>query len=118
LQEQIETIHQESRGTYGTPRVYAELAENGVRISRRRVARLMKQAGLEGVSRRRRYRTTRRGNNAQVVPDLVNRDFTADEPNQLWVADIERHEALWNRAVMKGHRHRLVAASQLKLRAA
>jgi len=88
LQEQIETIHQESRATYGTPRVYAELAENGVRISRRRVARLMKQAGLEGVSRRRRYRTTRRGNNAQVVPDLVNRDFTADAPNRLWVADI------------------------------
>jgi putative transposase len=88
LQEQIETIHRESRGTYGTPRVYAELAENGVRISRRRVARLMKQAGLEGVSRRRRHRTTRRGNSPQVVPDLVNRDFTADGPNQLWVADI------------------------------
>ena len=48
----------------------------------------MKQAGLEGVSRRRSYRTTRRGNNAQVVPDLVNRDFTADAPNRLWVADI------------------------------
>ncbi len=88
LQEQIETIHQESRGTYGTPRVYAELAENGVRTSRRRVARLMKQAGLEGVSRRRRYRTTRRDSNAQVVPDLVNRDFTANAPNRLWVADI------------------------------
>ena len=73
MQAQIETIHRESRGTYGTPRVYAELAENGVRISRRRVARLMKQAGLEGVSRRRRYRTTRRGNNAQVVLDAYSR---------------------------------------------
>ena len=54
LRSQIETIHTDSRGTYGAPRVHAELAEAGERISRRRVARLMKQAGLEGVSRRRR----------------------------------------------------------------
>ncbi len=88
LRAQIESIHDESRGTYGTPRVHAELADNGVRISRRRVARLMKQAGLEGVSRRRRHRTTRRGVDAQVVPDLVKRNFTVQAPNQLWVADI------------------------------
>ena len=88
LQAQIETIHADSRGTYGVPRVHAELAEAGVRISRRRVARLMKQAGLEGVSRRRRYRTTRRDGRAQVVPDLVNRNFTVKAPNRLWVADI------------------------------
>jgi len=88
LRARIETIHTESRGTYGSPRVHAELAEAGVRISRRRVARLMKQARLEGVSRRRRSRTTRRGTDAQVVPDLVKRNFRAEAANQLWVSDI------------------------------
>ena len=88
LRARIETIHAESRGTYGSPRVHAELTETGVRISRRRVARLMKQARLEGVSRRRRYPTTRRGNNAQVVPDLVKRNFRVEAANQLWVSDI------------------------------
>ena len=88
LRARIETIHAESRGTYGTPRVHAELAEDGVRISRRRVARLMKQARLEGVSRRRRCRTTSRGNSAQVVPDLVKRNFRVEAANQLWVSDI------------------------------
>jgi len=88
LRTRIERIHADSRGTYGSPRVHAELAEDGVRISRRRVARLMKQARLEGVSRRRRKRTTRRGDNAQVVPDLVKRDFSVEAANQLWVSDI------------------------------
>jgi len=88
LRARIERIHGESRGTYGTPRVHAELAETGERISRRRVAKLMKQARREGVSRRRGKRTTRRGDNAQVVPDLVKRDFRAEAANQLWVSDI------------------------------
>ena len=88
MRAQIETIHVDSRGTYGAPRVHAELAEAGERISRRRVARLMKHAGLEGVSRRRRHRTTRRGSHARMVPDLVRRNFTVESPNQLWIADI------------------------------
>ncbi len=88
LRARIETIHQASRATYGMPRVHAELAADGVRVGRKRVARLMSQAGLEGVSRRRRVRTTRRGSDARPVPDLVNRDFTADAPDRLWVADI------------------------------
>ena len=81
-------IHDSSRGTYGVPRVHAELAADGVQIGRKRMARLMRQAALQGVSRRRSQRTTRRGRNPQVVPDLVNRDFTADAPDKLWVADI------------------------------
>lgn len=81
-------IHTESRGTYGVPRVHAELRFGGTRCSRKRVARLMRNAGLEGVHRRRFVRTTVRDRDAAPAPDLVNRTFTASRPNELWVADI------------------------------
>jgi transposase InsO family protein len=78
----------------------------------------MRKDGLQGVVGGRRRRTTI-GDDRQVKPaDLVDRDFTASEPNRLWVADFERHEALHDRAVMKGHRRQSVAADWLKLRAA
>jgi putative transposase len=88
LLERILAIHAESRGTYGAPRVHAELRVQGVRVSRKRVARLMRQAGLCGVSRRRFVVTTVRDKDAVPAPDLVQRDFEAAGPNQLWVADI------------------------------
>ena len=88
LLERIAKIHAESRGTYGVPRIHAELTEEGERIGRKRVARLMRQAGLEGVSRRRPRGTTRRRPDAQPVPDLVHRNFTVTAPDRLWVADI------------------------------
>ena len=88
LSSQIRVIHDESRGTYGVPRVHAELAADGVRIGRKRVARLMRLENLEGVSRRRKTLTTVRDRDARPAPDLVERDFTATAPNQLWVADI------------------------------
>jgi len=88
LLERILVIHAESRGTYGAPRVQAELRAQGVRVSRKRVARLMRQAGLRGVSRRRFVVTTVRQPGVVPAPDLVQRDFQADGPNQLWVADI------------------------------
>ena len=84
----IRRIHTESRETYGAPRIHAELRAQGVRVSRNRVARLMRQAGLAGVSRRRKRRTTKRDPGAEPAPDLVNRDFTASRPDELWVADI------------------------------
>lgn len=84
----IRAIHQDSRGTYGIPRVHAELRFGGTRCSRKRVARLMRAAGLEGVHRRRFVRTTVRDRDVAPAPDLVNRDFHATGPNQLWVADI------------------------------
>jgi putative transposase len=89
LAEQIAGIHAASRGTYGAPRVHAELAEGGVHVGRKRVARLMRGAGLVGVSRR-RWRTgcTRRDPAAMPAPDLVDRQFVADRPNELWVADV------------------------------
>ena len=85
----IARIHTESRRTYGAPRVHAELRlGSGIRVGRKRVARLMRQQGLAGVHRRRRPRTTIRGEVSTAVPDLVGRDFTADRPDRLWVADI------------------------------
>jgi putative transposase len=84
----IRTIHARSRGTYGAPRIHAELVATGTRVSRKRVARLMRTAGVCGVSRRTRPRTTVRGAATRPAPDLVRRAFTAAGPNQLWVADI------------------------------
>ena len=84
----IEQIHTDSRKTYGSPRIHAELQENGERIGRKRVARLMRAKGLMGVSRRKSIRTTRRDASARPAPDLVDRKFVAEGPNQLLVADI------------------------------
>lgn len=84
---EIHTAHAASRGTYGTPRIHAELAAKGVRVGRKRVARLMSRAGLAGVCRRRFVVTTVKGDVRQA-PDLVERDFTAEAPDRLWVADI------------------------------
>jgi putative transposase len=88
LQQRIRTIHDRSRQTYGAPRIHAELKDEGTRVGRKRVARLMKESGLAGVSRRKSTVTTRRNGSARPAPDLVDRQFSADKPNQLWVADI------------------------------
>jgi putative transposase len=89
LLQEVEDIHAMSRGTYGAPRVHAELRARGVRVGKKRVARLMRSAGLQGASRRRwRPKTTTRDASMRPAPDLVERDFSVDRPNQLWVADI------------------------------
>jgi transposase InsO family protein len=84
----IQAIHEYSHGTYGAPRVHAELAQAyGVHIARKRVARLMKTAGLKGISKRRFVRTTVSEVRERWAPDLVDRDFTVTAPDRLWVAD-------------------------------
>jgi putative transposase len=89
LSATIGQIHTRSRGTYGSPRVHAELAaDHGVRCGRKRVARLMRQAGLVGCHRRRAQRTTRRDDTTAPATDLVHRTFTVSAPDRLWVADI------------------------------
>jgi len=88
LTAHIDAIHRMSRGTYGAPRIHAELAARGLQIGRKRVARLMRNAGVQGVSRRKPFYTTVRDAAARPAPDLVDRQFTAAGPNQLWVADI------------------------------
>jgi putative transposase len=88
LTEKIIQVHAQSRGTYGSPRVHAELQDEGIQIGSNRVARLMREAGLRGVSRRKGHATTVRSPDAAPAPDLVQRDFTAEGPDELWVADI------------------------------
>jgi putative transposase len=88
LLERIRAIHEKSRGTYGMPRVHAELKAEGTRVGCRRVGRLMRRAGLQGASRRKGCWTTRRDRDARPAPDLVERKFVADAPDKLWVADV------------------------------
>ena len=88
LTEKIREIHDGSRGTYGSPRVHAALQAEGIRVGKKRVSRLMKEAGLRGESRRKRPSTTIQEEGARPVPDLVEHDFSASGPDQLWVADI------------------------------
>ena len=89
LSEEIRLVHEQSRQTYGYRRVRAELSDGrGHVVGRHRVARLMRNAGIAGVTRRRFCRTTRRDDRARPAPDLLSRDFTATAPDQRWVADI------------------------------
>jgi len=88
LQERIRVVHEQSRGTYGSPRIRVELSEQGVASGRNRIARLMRRAGLRGVCRRKGWRTTVRDRDARPAPDLVERNFRAEHPDRLWVADI------------------------------
>jgi putative transposase len=88
LTERIREIHERSRQTYGSPRVHAELRSLGVRCSRKRVARLMREAGLRGCMRGKRRGTTRRGERIAPAQDLLKRNFQAAEMDKVWVADI------------------------------
>ncbi len=89
LTGRIAEIHERSLKTYGSPRVHAELRlEDGVRVGRKRVERLMRHAGLSGQIKRRRGKTTIRVQGVRTAPDLVERDFNPTEPNRLWCADI------------------------------
>ena len=115
LSAAIREIHRQSRGTYGAPRVHAELRlGREIRVGRKRVERLMREQSLQGVTRRRRRGTTKRDPQAVPNDDLVARQFSPDGPNQLWVADITEHSTAegkvycavvldaWNRQVV-GH---------------
>src|SRR5438270_2803903 len=89
LSEKIKEIHAASDGTYGARRIHAELRlEHGIRVGCKRVERLMKAAGVSGLLARKRRRTTVRLPGVRVAPDLVERDFRPDGPNQTWSADI------------------------------
>jgi len=88
LTRKIRTIHAASRKTYGAPRIHAELKADGVAIGKKRVARLMGAAGLVGASRRRNIATTKLDPDHRAANDLVRRNFFAEKPNELGVADI------------------------------
>ena len=88
LAKRMREIHILSRETYVRPRMYAELRDDGWLVNHKRVGRLMSQEGLQGASRRKKWRTTKRAKDARLAPDLVERNFGVDGPDQLWVADI------------------------------
>ena len=88
LCRRIAKIHEASKGTYGARRIHAELADEGVSVGRKRIERLMKAKGLRGVSHRKFVVTTQRDPRMRPATDLVDRNFYADAPNVLWVADI------------------------------
>ena len=89
LTERIRAIHEAHRGVYGAPRIHADLRlAHGVRVSRKRVERLMRAAGISGLVRRKRGRTTIRVPGVRVADDLVERRFRPTAPNVLWIADV------------------------------
>jgi len=115
LSARIALIHRDSHATYGVPRVHAELAASGVRVGRKRIARLMAAAGLVGVHRRRHLSTTVRDPRARPARDLVERRFSAAHPNRLWVADITHVRTgggwLYLAVVIDAHSRRVVGWS-------
>jgi len=116
LLKHITQIHKESRETYGSPRIHAELTMGlGLAVNVKRVARLMRSAGIQGLYRRRRRGCTLRDPQAQPACDLVNRKFTVDAPNRLWVTDITEHPTeegnLYCAAVMDAYSRRIVGWS-------
>jgi len=112
LTVQIAAAHARSRRTYGAPRIHAELRAQGVRCARKRVARLMRAAGLVGCHRRRRARTTVAEPTHTPAPNLVARDFRATAPDRLWLGDITyvatREGWLYLAVLLDAHSRRVV----------
>jgi putative transposase len=118
IEAKVAWFHGDSDEVSGSPKILADLRGDGEVISRKTVAKTMRKLHLVGVCPK-RWKTTTLTNHVDAYPvDAAKRDWDKGELNRVWVGDIERHEALLNRAVMKGHRLRLVAASRKKLRAA
>ena len=88
LLAQIRRCHQDSDGRYGSPRIHRDLRAQGVRISRHRVARVMRLHGIRGICRRRTTWRSRTGSSEVIAANVLQRDFTASRPNQKWVGDI------------------------------
>jgi len=115
LCEQMKAIHAESRQTYGARRVHRALRHRGIRVSRKRVERLMRQAGFSGLVPKRFRRTTIRVPGVRVADDLVERSFVPAAANQLWCADVKYVRSwqgfLYLAAVMDCYSRRIVGWS-------
>ena len=88
LEAEVRAIHSEHRGRYGSPRVHRELAGRGIRVGRKRVARVMRRLGLRGKTPRRFRHTTNSNHKHRIAKNLLERDFTSSAPNIVWVGDI------------------------------
>jgi putative transposase len=118
LSAQIRCLHERSRGTYGSPRIHADLLAMGLRCSRKRVARLMRLAGLRARCRRRYKVTTQADTRQKVAPNLLAQDFSAERINHKWLADITyiatRQGWLYLAAIMDAFSRRIVGWSMSK----
>jgi putative transposase len=92
LAERLQAAYHASRQVYGSPRIHAELRDQGISVSRKRVARLMREQGLSASRRRHRTITTKSEPGARVAPNVLDQDFTATRPNEKWTGDIT---AIW-----------------------
>jgi len=110
LLEKIRIIHQESQETYGSPRVTQALRQQGVTCGENRVARLMRQDGLQGKQVRAYKSTTRRNARHPVAPNLLKRAFTAEQPDQIWLADGRPFGRLVNTSLDVTHRQGWVSS--------
>ena len=111
LRPEILRVYEENLAVYGADKIWDQLNKEGITVARCTVERLMRQIGIQGCRRGRMWVRTTESDESQERPaDLVDREFHAVAPNVLWVADLERHEAPLNRAVVKGHRLGPVAA--------
>lgn len=88
LGDRLEALHRKSRSNYGRPRLQWDLRDASIRVSDKRVARLMRERNIVGAGRRKAFTTTVRDHTARPAPDLVDRKFCATGPNELWVSDI------------------------------
>jgi putative transposase len=112
LAVEIKVVHESSRQTYGSPRIHAELTASGISCSLNRVARLMKEQGIRAKQRRRFRATTDSTHSLPAAPNLLNRNFSTNRPNQAWLADITyiptREGWLYLAAVLDMHSRRIV----------
>jgi putative transposase len=88
LKAQISAVHAKSRSTYGSPRVHAELRSKGVSVSRKRIERLMREEGIQARQKRRFRRTTDSNHRLPIAPNVLEREFTTEAPNRVWVTDV------------------------------
>ncbi len=86
--EDIQLIHNKSRGTYGSPRVHSELKDKGRNIGKNRVARLMRENSLSGAMKKRKRKTTNSNHNLRISENILDRKFAVEAPNAVWVTDI------------------------------
>lgn len=110
LRPQVLRVWEQNLSVYGADKVWDQLNKDGVRVARCTIERLMADMGLQGCRRGRLWVRTTEGDDRLDRPaDLVSRQFRAPAPNRLWVANLERHEAFLNPAVVKGHRSLFIA---------
>lgn len=88
LAVEVKKIHRKHKGRYGSPRIHRDLREDGRRVGRKRVARVMREHGLRGYVPRRFRRTTDSRHDFRIAPNLLERDFETSAPNRAWVGDI------------------------------